>query len=99
MENKYEVLLFIKDIYGERFSKVVDKIKSIFKEQQCEILKKENFGERKLAYKIKNEQKAIYYYFIIGCKKEDEDIVGKITMKLNTIEDILKTIIKLYKEE
>jgi len=46
-----------------------------------------------------NEQKAIYYYFIIGCKKEDEDIVGKITMKLNTIEDILKTIIKLYKEE
>jgi len=53
LENKYEVLLFIKDIYGERFSKVVDKIKSIFKEQQCEILKKENFGERKLAYKIK----------------------------------------------
>lgn len=91
MYNKYEAVFIIKINEEEKnIKETIEKINNIVKSEGGEILKKEDLGNRKLAYEVKGENQGRYY--IINFKIP-EDYEGKIKVKINTIDEVIKFII------
>ncbi len=84
--NKYEAT-FILYAEEERFKKGLDLVKADLKKVNAEIQKEEDLGVRELAYQIKKEKRAHYFYFEL--KANPADIAG-ITKNLNLNVDLLK---------
>lgn len=93
----YEAIFLINNPDDEEYvKKIIKKINTIVKNNNCNIYKKEKLGKRKLAYEIKNNNYA-YYYFINFTNEDDKKLDNKLRTKFNTLEEVMKYLIFLKK--
>ena len=100
MEKKYEAIFIIKELEDEKkVDEVIKKINNIILSEKVEFTKKEKMGLRKLAYKIKGNDKG--YFYVVNYKVIDEEnkTKGRIEVKINTIEEVIKYMIIITNNE
>lgn len=69
MNNKYEIMLIIKpNLKDGELQSLVKKVEKIV---SGKIVKKEEWGNRKLAYEIKKEANGIYYLYYVETKSSN----------------------------
>lgn len=94
MNQKYEAIFIIKeDKELSKTKEVIDRIDNIVTSMGFDISYKEVKGVRDLAYKVKGEKKGYYYYINFKVPEDLQNEVNKISVKINTIEEVLKHII------
>lgn len=93
MSKKYEAIFIIKnDEDNKKIEEVIEKINNMIISEYCNIFHEEKIGIKRLAYEIKNEK--IGYYYLINFETQNESQeINKISIKINTIEEVLKHII------
>lgn len=93
MDKKYEAIFIIKNNENiEKVEEVIDKINNMVISEYCDIFHKDKIGVKKLAYEIKHEREGFYYLINFKTQNENQEI-NKISIKINTIEEVLKHII------
>lgn len=100
MSKKYEGIFIIKELENEKkVDEIIQKINKSILSEKAELTKKEKLGLRKLAYRIKDQEKG--YYYVVNYKVLDDDnkTKGKIEIKINTIEEVIKYMIILTNNE
>lgn len=99
MNKKYEAIFIIKNYEKkEEKNETIDRINNVFISEYCNIYDKEEMGIRKLAYEIKGEKEGFYYYIKFNAPDSIQNI-EKISVKINTIEDVIKHMIVRLSEE
>lgn len=91
MERKYEAIFVFK--INDNFKNLIKQVNKIFENYNMKIIRKDDLGEKKLAYTIKGYNQGHYYYLDLVDENNRDDVEGKISMELNTIEDLIKHII------
>ena len=86
--NKYELTV----LYDTEVDlvKELDKIRKIIKENDGKILKEQNEGKKRLAYKIMGKDYAVYYF--INIELEDSKATS-ISSRLNIEESVLRYLL------
>ncbi|MCM8772208.1 MAG: 30S ribosomal protein S6 [Candidatus Omnitrophica bacterium] len=91
MVRNYEICFLIRaDLSEEDFNKEIDFIERSILKEGGEIVKKENWGRKTLAYPIKKKEEAIYYLFYIRSLPEN---ISKIESHFYRRENILRYLI------
>lgn len=99
MNKKYEAIFIIKKYEDEKAkNEIIDRINNVFISEYCNIYDKEEVGIKKLAYEIKGEKEGFYYYIKFNAPDSIQNI-EKISVKINTIEDVIKHMIVRLSEE
>lgn len=94
MNKKYEAVFFIEPNEDKnKIKDIINKINNIIIYENCEIYYKEEKGTYNLAYEIKGNKKAFYYYIKFKTLDNKVPALGKISNKANTIKEIIKHII------
>ena len=94
MNNKYEVLLLIKpNLDKEELNKLINTIEE---KLGGNIVKKEDWGEKNLAYVIKKFRKAYYILYYVETKSENIDLL-KHLIAIN--KDILRPMILRHEKK
>ena len=100
MKKQYECLLILNDaISDEEKKKTADKIKQIFNKFQVKVLKKIEWGRKKLGFPIKKTKLGVYFIFYI---EVETDKISELRTLFGYEENILKNIffqIKNWKKE
>lgn len=93
MCKKYEAIFIIKNCDdADKVKEVIDRINNMVISEYCDIVHKEELGIKKLAYEVKGETRG--YYYLINFKAPDSlEDTGKISVKINTVEEVIKHII------
>jgi small subunit ribosomal protein S6 len=80
---------------GDAYAAVVDKFKGVLVDLNCEILKVEEWGERKLAYQIQKQSRGSYvlYYF-----KGGPEVVAEMERRMR-IDDTVMRFLTVQREE
>lgn len=91
MTQNYELLYIIPIKYSEsEIKSIAEKIDKWLLEKNCQILKSENFGERKLAYQIKQVR---YGHYILRELATEKENVKEINNYLTLAEEVLRHLI------
>lgn len=91
MIRNYEFCFLIRaDLPEEEFNKEIDFIERSILNQGAEIVRKENWGRKTLAYPIKKKEEGIYYLFYI---RSSPDKISKIEENFLRRENILRYLI------
>lgn len=95
MDKKYEAIFIIKNYEDkEVLEDVLERINNIVITECGSIYHKDKIGVKKLAYEIKGNKQG--YYYLINFKIPEfniKDAIGRISMSINTLENIIKHII------
>ncbi|MDX9721743.1 MAG: 30S ribosomal protein S6 [Myxococcota bacterium] len=85
---EYETVFILRpDILEEDKTKVLDRIQGIMDRLSGHILKSEEWGKRKLAYRIKKNSHGLYYYYrYLGFS----DLVGELERNMRILDPVLK---------
>ena len=59
----YELAVLLPAHLGDDLNGVVDKLKRMIADEGAKIVKEDNWGVRDLAYKIKQQDKAVYIFY------------------------------------
>lgn len=86
MKNIYETIIILKD--NEGYKNKLEKIKNYF--NNCEIIKIEELGLKRLAYEIKNNKQG--FYVLVEFKSESDEI-REIERLYRIDDEILKFIV------
>ena len=91
MGKSYETIILIDNEKKDKIKETIDKVIKIISNFKGEIIKKDDIGNKKLAYPIKNKKEA-YYYLLEYKLKQNESIeaLDKIESEFKTIENIMK---------
>ena len=92
------VIIGRQDLTPSQFETIIDRFTSVIASFKGEIKKKENWGLRNLAYKIKKNRKGHYILLNIDANPEaifeyerlmrlNEDIIRFLTIKIKSIDD------------
>ena len=92
---KYELTVLIRPDF-EDIEAPISKVRDIVKKAGGEIKKEDNWGKKKLAYKIRKEDFAIYVYMDIVLPA---DAPLKIRNTLNITEEVLRYLLVLADEK
>lgn len=98
MKKSYEGVIIITNKDAKEIKHIIKKIRKIITDEKCIILKEDDLGPRKLAYEVKKQKEGYFLYYIFESTR-DSDASGKIKIKLNTLEEVIKFIINPYSEE
>lgn len=91
MVKNYEICFLLRaDVPEEDLNKEIDYIERSILKEGGEIVKKENWGRKTLAYPIKKKEEAIYYLFYI---KSAPDKIANIENNFYRRENILRYLI------
>ncbi len=94
MDKKYEAVFIIKPKLDKNIlNDTIDRINNIILSEDGEIYFKEKEGTKKLAYEIKGYKEGYYYYIKFKVDSSKTNKIGHISVKINTIEEIIKHII------
>ncbi len=66
----YELTILIHPDLEKNPEELVDKIKKLVADSDGEVKKEDNEGKRKLAYRLKGQEYALYYFFELGLPAE-----------------------------
>lgn len=87
----YETIVVIKpDLPDEEVGKIYQNIKNYLEKNNCQLIKEENWGKRKLAYEIKKYKEGLYYY--IKYNASNYNIPSGLEKSFNLNENILRYI-------
>ena len=70
--------------------KAESRVKKIVDENGGKILKADNWGKRKLAYTIKNQEYAVYVFYTVELAAES---VAKVEQTLNITDEVIRFLI------
>lgn len=91
---EYETIcVFAPDLQDEALKKVDDKIKKIFTSHKVKEVTKKDWGNRKLAYPIKNYKTANFVQYIF---KAPTDLVAELEKNLGYEESVLRYLTIKY---
>ncbi|MFV0531199.1 MAG: 30S ribosomal protein S6 [Flavobacteriales bacterium] len=88
MTNQYETVFILTPVLSEaQVKEAVTKFEDFLKENNAEIVHKENWGLKKLAYSIQNKKNGFYHLIEF---KGDSDIVDKLEVAYRRDERIIR---------
>lgn len=90
MKRDYELVVLLHPDLEIDLEKPLAKVRKIIADNKGEIVKEENWGKRKLAYKINKEDFAIYVYFEISLPAETNK---KLQSTLNITDEVLRYLL------
>lgn len=93
---EYELTVLIHPDLEVDLEVPLTKVRDIVKTAGGEIIKEDNWGKKKLAYKIKREDFAVYVYFDV---KLPADAPLKISNTLNITEEVLRYLLVTVDEK
>jgi len=86
----YELVVLVHPDLEIDLEKPLTKIRTLLKENGGEITKEDNWGKRKLAYRIKGEEFAMYVYFEVSLPAQ---AVKKIQGILTITDEVLRFLL------
>ncbi len=86
----YELVVLLHPDLEIDLERPLAKVRAIVKDNGGEITKEDNWGKRKLAYRISNEEFALYVYFDVTMPTE---AVKKIQSTLNITDEVLRYLL------
>jgi small subunit ribosomal protein S6 len=90
MKRDYELVLLLHPDLEIDLEKPLTKLRKIIADNQGEITKEENWGKRKLAYRINKEDFAVYMYIEVSLPGET---VKKLQSTLNITDEVLRYLL------
>lgn len=93
---EYELTVLIHPDLEADLEKPLTKVRDIVKNAGGEIVKEDNWGKKKLAYKINKEDFAVYVYFDV---KLPAEAPLKISNILNITEEVLRYLLVTVDEK
>ena len=85
----YESIIIIRqDVSSADVDKIVDDLKQVIKNYDCNVIKTEYWGLRTLAYEIQNNKKGHYYFMGIEANKP---LLDELDRKTKLSESIIRT--------
>lgn len=90
MKREYELVVLLHPDLEIDLEKPLAKIRKIIADNQGEITKEDNWGKRKLAYRINKEDFAVYMYFEVLLPAET---VKKLQSTLNITDEALRYLL------
>lgn len=90
MENQYEVAVLFDPGLEVDLEKATSKIEKIFTDNGAKVTNVDNWGTRKLAYKIKKHDSAIYVFYTLQLPPVN---VQKIENILNITDEVVRFLI------
>ena len=90
MKRDYELVVLLHPDLEIDLEKPLTKLRKIIADNQGEIVKEENWGKRKLAYRINNEDFAVYTYLEVSLPGET---VKKLQSTLNITDEVLRYLL------
>lgn len=87
---EYELVVLLHPDLEIDLEKPLTKVRSIIKDNGGEVTKEDNWGKRKLAYRIKGEEFAVYVYLEVNIPAEG---VKKIQSTLNITDEVLRYLL------
>ena len=97
MEKKFELLCFIKKDCNK--GKIIKQINEFITELGGTAFYTEDMGLRNLAYEVKGHKKAYFYLANFKATESNKNIDGRLSVKINTVEEIIKHMIIPSNEE
>ncbi|HEU5187294.1 MAG TPA: 30S ribosomal protein S6 [Candidatus Saccharimonadales bacterium] len=86
----YELVVLLHPDLEIDLEKPLTKLRKLIAEGNGEIVKEDNWGKRKLAYSINNEDFAVYTYFELKLPAES---VKKLQSTLNITDEVLRYLL------
>jgi len=90
MKRDYELVVLLHPDLEIDLEKPLTKLRKIIADNQGEITKEENWGKRKLAYRIAKEDFAMYMYMEVALPAET---VKKLQSTLNITDEVLRYLL------
>ena len=88
--NQYEIAVLYDPGLEVDLSKAEERVLKIFSTNKGEVLSKDNWGKRKLAYKIKKHDHALYVFYQV---KIDPKNILQIETTLNITDEVIRFLI------
>lgn len=88
--NQYEVAVLYDPDLEVDLTKAEDRVKKIFTDNGGEVKSIDNWGKRKLAYKIKGNEYAIYVFYTIELPPAS---VNKVDATLNITDEVIRFLV------
>ena len=88
--NQYEIAVLYDPGLEVDLSKAEERVLKIFSTNKGEVLSKDNWGKRKLAYKIKKHDHALYVFYQV---KIDPKNIRQIETTLNITDEVIRFLI------
>jgi small subunit ribosomal protein S6 len=87
-KREYETIYIVSpDVTSERLLQINDRVRKVIDGDQGRLLHVENWGKRKLAYKIRKQTKGIYLYWrYLGASQ----LVAEIERNLRMLDDVVR---------
>lgn len=93
---EYELTVLIHPDLEANLDAPLEKVRGIIKNAGGEIIKEDNWGKKKLAYRITREDFAVYVYFEV---KLPADAPLKISNTLNITDEVLRYLLVTVDEK
>lgn len=90
MKRDYELVILLHPDLEIDLEKPLAKVRQIIADNQGEIKKEDNWGKRKLAYTVKDEDFAVYMYMDVSLPAET---VKKLQSTLNITDEVLRYLL------
>lgn len=90
MKRDYELVVLLHPDLEIDLEKPLTKLRKIIADNKGDIVKEENWGKRKLAYSINNEDFAVYTYMEVSLPAET---VKKLQSTLNIQDEVLRYLL------
>ena len=87
---EYEISILYDPGLEVDLSKAEDRVKKIIADNKGKVINADNWGKRKLAYKIAKNEHAIYVFYIVEL---DPTRVGKMESALNITNEVIRYLI------
>lgn len=90
MKREYELVVLLHPDLEIDLEKPLAKVRQIIADNKGEITKEDNWGKRKMAYRINGEDFAMYVYFELNLPAET---VKKLQSTLNITDEVLRYLL------
>ncbi len=87
---QYEIAVLYDPGLEVDLTKAEDRVKKIFTDNGGKVAATDNWGKRKLAYKIAGNEHAIYVFYTVELPPE---VVGKVESTLNITDEVIRFLI------
>jgi small subunit ribosomal protein S6 len=88
--HQYEIAIIYHPDLEIDIEKATDKVEKIFKDNGAKITKTDNWGKRKLAYKINKQDHGIYAFYTLDIAPEKVDKINEI---LRITDEVIRYLI------
>lgn len=88
--NQYEIAVLYHPDLEVDLSKAEERVKKVVTDNGGKVVATDSWGKRKLAYKIKNQEHAVYVFYTVELPGEN---VRKVEGTLNILDEVIRYLI------